>query len=145
MNFREFEMSLKLFEGKGDIRKVRRKKDKQDFELAMKKFGFKTEVDLVSFCVAIALYEKFKKGIEIKENPSLMQMAKMYSFKKAELYDLIIFNYLNTKENRLEKFEEFFYYGFKKLRDWLNDYGVDYMTEIETVCGFVNDFYQEKT
>jgi len=136
-------MTLELFEGKGDIRKVRRKKDKQDFELAMKKFGFKKEIDLVSFCAAITLHEKFNKEVEIKENPSLMQMAKMYSFKKAELYDLIIFNYLNTKENRLEKFEEYFYYGFKKLRDWLNDYGLDFTTEIETVCGFFRDFYRE--
>jgi len=137
-------MSLELFEGKSIVRKVRLKKDKNDFENAMKKFGFKTEVDLVSFCVAIALYEKFSKKIEINENPKLMKMASMYSFKKADLYDLIIYIYLNKESARVEKFEEYFYYGFKILRDWLNDYGVDFTTKIETVCGFFNDFYQKK-
>lgn len=128
-------MEYKEFEGKGVVRKPRLKKDQEFFDNVKEKLGFKEEIDLVTFCTAIALYkEHIKKSINKKDKPSLKEMAKMYSFKKRKLYDLIILNYFEVQENRLEEFEKYFYAGFEILREWFEEHGPDVNSEIERFC-----------
>jgi len=132
-------MSYELFEGKGIIRKVRLKKDKEFFNHAKKKLGFPEEIDLVTFCTAIALYkEHIGESLDKKDNLSLKEMAKMYSFKKGKLYDFIILNRLEVLEKRLEEFEKYFYVGFEILREWFEQYGPDVISEIERFCGILD-------
>ena len=128
-----------LFEGKKKVKKVRRQKEIEVFEAAKEKFGFKEEIDLFSFCSAIALFRENRGDQFIKEKPSLQEMTNMYSFRKADLYDLIVLHYLDIHEGRLEEFEKYFYSGFKYLNDWLEDFGADYNTSIELVCKFWED------
>lgn len=132
-------MRHELFEGKKKVRKVRRKKDLDDFDSSKRKLGFTDEIDFVSFCTSIGLYrEHIGKPLK-KEIPSLKEMANMYSFNKAELYDFIVFGYLNISKNRLEEFEKYFYAGFKFLKDWLDDIGIDLNSEVEIFCQFWDD------
>ena len=129
-------MAYVEFEGKGVVKKPRLKKDQEFFDNAKEKLGFKEEVDLVTFCTAIALYkEHLEKSINKRDKLSLKEMAKMYSFKKRKLYDLIILNCLKVQENRLEEFEKYFYAGFEILKEWFEDYGPDVNSEIERFCG----------
>jgi len=129
-------MPYELFEGKGNVRKPRLKKDQEFFDRAKKKLGFPEEIDLVTFCAAIALYkEHIGESLDKKDNLSLKEMAKMYSFKKGKLYDFIILNRLEVRENRLEEFEKYFYVGFEILREWFEQYGPDANSEIERFCG----------
>ena len=128
-------MPYELFEDKGILRKPRRKKDQEFFDLAKGKLGFPEEIDLVTFCVAIALYkEHIGESLYKEDNPSLKEMAKMYSFKKRELYDFIILNYLEVHEDRLAEFEKYFYAGFKILKEWFEQFGPDFTSEIERFC-----------
>jgi hypothetical protein len=132
-------MPYELFEGKGIVRKVKLKKDKEFFDRAKKKLGFPEEIDLVTFCTAIALYkEHIGESLDKKDNLSLKEMAKMYSFKKGKLYDFIILNRLEVRENRLEEFEKYFYVGFEILREWFEQYGPDATSEIERFCGILD-------
>jgi len=136
-------MSNKLFEGKGNIRKVKGKKDEEFFNNAKQLLGFKEEIDFVTFCVALALIKKYL-GKKLPDNTySLKEMAKMYSFKKADLYDLLIMEYVGKSENRLEEFEKYFCSGFKMLRDWFDNFGPDANWEIERFCE-ICDFLNEK-
>ncbi len=129
-------MAYDVFEGKGNVRKPRLKKDQEFFDDAKEKLGFKEEMDLVTFCAAIALYkEHLKKSINKKDRVSLKEMAKMYSFKKRKLYDLIILNCLEIQKERLEEFEKYFYAGFEILREWFEEHGPDVNYEIERFCG----------
>lgn len=128
-------MSYEIFEGKLGVRKPKLKKDKEFFDRAKKRLGFTEEIDLVTFCTAIALFkEHLGESIDKKDKLNLKEMAKMYSFKKAKLYDFIILNYLEVKENRLEEFEKYFYAGFEILREWFEEYGPDANSEIERFC-----------
>ena len=132
-------MPYELFEGKGIVRKVRLKKDKEFFDRAKKKLGFADEIDLVTFCAAIALYkEHIGESLDKKDNLILKEMAKMYSFKKGKLYDFIILNRLEVRENRLEEFEKYFYAGFEILREWFEQYDPDATSEIERFCGILD-------
>jgi len=109
--------------------------------------GFKEEIDLVTFCVATAFYTKLKDGeIELDDQVSLKEMAKMYSFGKSKLYDLLVLNFLDTKENRLELFEKYFCAGFKILRRWFseNESGVITNTGLERICGIIESISEEK-
>ena len=125
-------MTYDVFEGKGIVRKVRLNKDKEFFDYAKEKLSFAEEIDLVTFCAAIALYkEHLGEPIDKKEKLSLKEMAKMYSFKKAKLYDFIIFSWLEVQENRLEEFEKYFYAGFEILRKWFENHGPDTTNELE--------------
>lgn len=129
-------MPYEVFEGKGNVRKPRLKKDKEFFDRARKKLGFKEEIDLVTFCTAISLYEEHLGGhLNKKQAPSLKEMAKMYSFKKRKLYDFIILNYLEVQEDRLKEFEKYFYTGFEILREWFEEHGADANSEIERFSG----------
>jgi len=129
-------MAYDVFEGKQVVKKPLLKKDQEFFNDAKEKLGFKEEMDLVTFCAAIALYkEHLKKLINKEDKLSLKEMAKMYSFKKRKLYDLIILNCMNLQENRLEEFEKYFYAGFEILKEWFEDYGPDVNSEIERFCG----------
>ena len=70
-------MPYELFEGKGNVRKPRLKKDQEFFDRAKKKLGFPEEIDLVTFCAAIALYkEHIGESLDKKDNISLKEMAK---------------------------------------------------------------------
>ncbi len=138
-------MAYELFEGKGIVRKVKLKKDKEFFDRAKRKLGFRDEIDLVTFCTAVALYkENMGEAIGRKDKLSLKEMAKMYSFKKAKLYDFIILNYLVVKENRLEEFEKYFYAGFEILREWFEEYGPDANSEIERFCAIWDYITEER-
>lgn len=139
-NFREMKkMPYELFEGKGNVRKPRLKKDQEFFDRAKKKLGFPEELDLVTFCAAVALYkEHIGESLDKKDNLSLKEMAKMYSFKKRKLYDFIILNRLEVRENRLEEFEKYFYAGFEILKEWFEQYGPDVTSEIERFCGILD-------
>jgi len=132
-------MPYELFEGKIKVRKVRLKKDEEFFNQAKKKLGFADEIDLVAFCAAIALYkEHIGESLDKKDNLSLKEMTPMYSFKKGKLYDFIILNRLEVRENRLEEFEKYFYVGFEILREWFEQYGPDATSEIERFCGILD-------
>ncbi|GAF80836.1 unnamed protein product, partial [marine sediment metagenome] len=61
------------------------------------------------------------------------------SFKKAELFDFIVLGYFNISKNRLEEFEKYFYAGFRFLKDWLDDIGIDLNSEVEIYCQFWDD------
>lgn len=125
-------MTYEVFEGKGIVRKVRLNKDKEFFNYAKEKLSFVEEIDLVTFCTAIALYkEHLEEPLDKKEKLSLKEMAKMYSFKKAKLYDFIILSCLEVQENRLEEFEKYFYAGFEILRKWFENHGPDTTNELE--------------
>lgn len=125
-------MTYEVFEGKGIVRKVRLSKDKEFFNYAKKKLSFVEEIDIVTFCTAIALYkEHLEEPLDKKEKLSLKEMAKMYSFKKAKLYDFIILSCLEVQENRLEEFEKYFYAGFEILRKWFENHGPDTTNELE--------------
>jgi len=132
-------MPYEVFEGKKKVRKVKYKRDSDDFDYAKRRFGFIDEIDLVSFCAAIALLKEHQGSSLTKENPSLKEMAMMQSFRKAELYDRIILDYLDVAEDRLLEFEKYFYVGFKFLRDWLDEYGPDLNNEIELICQICGD------
>lgn len=133
-------MPYELFEGKKKVRKVKSKKDLNDFESIKERFAFPDEVDLVSFCTAIALYkESIGDSLKKIDKLSLLQMANMQSFRKASLYDFIVMNFLDKHKYRLEEFEKYFYAGFKYLRDWLDEWGPDLNTEIELFSRFWED------
>ncbi len=130
-------MNYEVFEGKGTVRKPRKKEDQEFFERAKGQLGFSEEIDLVTFCVAIAFYKKSEDGnIELHDKVSLKEMAKMYSFEKSKLYDLLVLNFLDTKEGRLELFEKYFYAGFEILQRWFseNESGVITNTGLERIC-----------
>jgi len=140
-------MNYEVFEGKGTVRKPRIKKDQDFFERAKGQLGFREEIDLVTFCVAIALFKKSDDGnIELHDKVSLKEMAKMYSFEKSKFYDLLVLNFLDTKENRLELFEKYFYAGFEILQRWFseNESGVITNTRLERICD-ICDFITEET
>ncbi|MGV9141428.1 MAG: hypothetical protein ACOC1X_00660 [Promethearchaeota archaeon] len=126
-------MTYELFEGKKVVRKPKIKKDKEFFEEALEKLSFKKfqEIDLVTFCAAIGLYKEYKGENVVFEEPKLKELAKMYSFKKADLYDNIVLNFLEIDSNRLEVFEKYFYAGFKILEEWFEDYGPESKCELE--------------
>lgn len=134
-------MVYEVFEGKGTVRKPRLKKDQEFFDHAKERLAFREEIDLVTFCVAIALYKKDNDAsIQLKDKISLKEMAKMYSFGKKEFYDLLVLNYLDNKEQRLETFEKYFYAGFEILRDWFshNESSMITNTGLEKICGIWN-------
>ncbi len=129
-------MPYELFEGKGSIRKPMLKKDKEFFDQAKEKLRFTEEIDLVTFCTAIALFkEHHGEHIDKKDTLSLKEMTKISSFKKAKLYDIIILNYLEVEEERLDIFEKYFYAGFEILKEWFENHGPDANSEIERFCG----------
>lgn len=112
-------MAYEIFEGKVTVRKPRRKGDQEFFDRAKEQLGFREEIDLVTFCVAIAFYKKESDGnIKLKDDINLKEMAKIYSFEKSQFYDLLVLNYLDNREDRLEIFEKYFYAGFEILRSW---------------------------
>jgi len=128
-------MTYEVFERRGIVKKPALKKDKEFFELAKDKLGFVEEINLVTFCTAIALYKEDIGETLSKKMIKLKEMAKMYSFKKAKVYDLIILNYLEVQENRLEEFERYFCAGLDILREWFEEYGPDCNSVIERFCG----------
>jgi hypothetical protein len=138
-------MNYEVFEGKLTVRKPRRKEDQEFFERAKGQLGFREEIDLVTFCVAIALFKKSEDGdIELEDKVSLKEMAKMYSFGKSKFYDLLVLNFLDTKEDRLYLFERYFYAGFKILQRWFseNEPSIITNTGLERICE-VCDFITE--
>ncbi len=140
-------MNYEVFEGKGTVRKPRRKEDQEFFERAKGQLGFREEIDLVTFCVAIAFYKKYKDGeIELLDKVSLKEMAKMYSFEKSKFYDLLVLNFLDIKENRLKLFEKFFYAGFEILQRWFSENESEVITNtgLERICD-IYDFITEET
>ena len=132
-------MSYEIFEGKGSLRKPRRKNDLEFFDYAKKSLGFNDDVDLVSFCAAIAINRRVSGNkVKLVKKPSLKQMVKMQSFHKAKLYDFILMNSFDIKTSRLEEFERHFYAGFKILKNWFDDSGPDTTSEIERFCELFN-------
>ena len=128
-------MTYEVFEGKGVIKKPRRKSDKDFYDEAIKQLNFKSEIDFATLCASIGLFMKNNnKQIELIDDLSLQEMTKMASFQKKELYDLIILSHLEIKEDRLNEFEKYFYAGFLILKEWFEDYGPDMNSEIERFC-----------
>jgi len=120
------------FDGEKAVRTVRLKKDEGFFKNAVKKLGFKNEIDLVTFCVAIALRKEYKdKTLNKKLLTSAKKLVGMESFDKRDLYDLIILEYLNLREGRLKEFETYFYTGFNILKEWFKENNADLRSEIE--------------
>lgn len=128
-------IEYEVFEGKGIVRKPKKKKDKEFFNNIKEKLGFNNDIDFATFCTAIAIYKKYNnEPLDMKDKPSLKEMAKMYSFDKKKLYDFIILSHLEVEEKRLEEFEKYFYAGFELLKEWFEEYGPDTNTEIERLC-----------
>ena len=129
-------MTYAPFEGEKSVRTVKLKKDKEFFKKAVKKLGFKKEIDLVTFCAAIALYKEYEyKTLDKKLLTSTKKLVGIESFDKKDLYDLVILEHLGFKENRLKEFETYFYTGFNILKEWFENYGPDVNSEIERFCG----------
>jgi len=129
-------MTYEPFEGEKSVRTVRLKKDEKFFKKAVKKLGFKKEIDLVTFCAAIALYKEYKyKTLEKKLLTSAKKLVGIESFDKKDLYDLVILEHLGFKENRLKEFEKYFYTGFNILKEWFEENDADANSEIERFCG----------
>lgn len=122
----------KPFDGEKAVRTVRRKTEQVFFKKAVKKLGFKNEIDLVTFCVAIALRKEYKdKTLNKKPLTSAKKLVGMESFDKKDLYDLIILEYLNLREKRLKEFETYFYTGFNILKEWFEKNNADFSYQIE--------------
>jgi hypothetical protein len=85
-------MEYKVFEDEKTIKTVKKPEDIEDFEYYKKKLGFikEKDIDLITFCAAIALRKEFE-GEEIKKRtlPG-KKLATMVTFDKAKFYDLIV-------------------------------------------------------
>ena len=124
------------FEGEKSVRTVRAPKDKKFFKRAKEKLGFKLEIDLVTFCVAIALRKEYEnKTLNKKPLTFAEKLVGMESFNKRTFYDLLILDYLGVKENRLKEFETYFYTGFNILKEWFEENDADANSEIERFFG----------
>lgn len=125
-----------VFEGKKSVRAVGKKSDREFFDYAEDMLGFKTDIDLVTFCAALALRLDYE-GARPKKRKLFhpRKLVGMESFEKRTLYDNIILEYLGVKENRLEAFETLFYTGLRFLKTWFDDVGTEYSSELERFCG----------
>lgn len=127
-------MTYSVFEGKKSVRSVRKMTDKNFFKEMTKKLSFKKDIELVTFCVALAMRKEHQEdGLTKKSMTGGTKIAGMESFEKRELYDRIILDHLNIEEDRLIEFETYFYTGFNMLREWSEEYGPDANSEIERI------------
>ena len=125
-------MRYEVFEGEKAVNTVRLKRDKDFFDNAIKKLGFKNEIDLVTFCASIALYKEcIERDLDKMPLSNRKKLVGMETFDKRKLYDFLILNYLEIKEKRLEDFEKYFYTGFNILRRWFEKHEPDTTSELE--------------
>jgi len=125
-------MTYEVFEGEKSVRTVRLKKDEEFFKKAAKKLGFKWDIHLITFCVAIALRKEYKdKTLDKRPLTSAKKLVGMESFDKKDFYDCVISEYLGIKGGRLKEFETYFYTGFNILKEWFEEYDADTNSEIE--------------
>ena len=129
-------MTYVPFEGEKSVKTVRLKKDGEFFKKAVKKMGFKKDIDLVTFCVAIAIRKEYEdKTLAKKPLTSSQKLVGMESFDKKDFYDLIILEYLNFRKERLKEFETYFYTGFTVLHEWFEENDAEASSEIERFSG----------
>ena len=129
-----------IFEGEKSVRTVGIERERVFFEKLIKKFGFKRDIDLVTFCTSIAIMKEFRDENQLKiqlQRPK--KLAGMETFDKSDFFDLIILEHLEVNSKRLKLFEVYFYTGFKLLRNWFENNDPDMKYEIER-CSRIWDF-----
>ena len=136
-------MSYEIFEGKKDVRTVRRNADKEFFQRAVKKLKFKRDIDLVIFCTSVGLYRSKLKGLDRKErSPSLKKLTSVATFENRRLFDFLILTYLNVEKERLKEFEAYFYTGFIILKNWFEKNDKNMTNTIDRFCTICDDLLE---
>jgi len=124
------------FEEKGKVNIFHKNRDEyQTFENIQEGLGLPDKIDLYLLSASICLYKEQNGSLEreLKELPSSREMAKMYTFKKADLYDSIIIHVKEVYEDRLEELEKYFYTGFQILKEWWSEKGIDKEDELARI------------
>lgn len=138
-------MNYKLFEDKKSIKIMRREEEREDFNRIKKKLGFGEDIDLVTFCASIGLKKYIESNLRLDELPGSKKLADISTFDESKLFDYLIITCLNEKEKRLRKFESLFYTGFKILKKWFDENGVDIRKELEGFSDILDYVNKVKT
>lgn len=137
-------MDAKVFEGTDRINSLskKRKREFEDLKDLEDKLNFPSELDLVVFCTSIGLYKVEIGNNEFKKLPSSRELVSTLRFEDKDLFDRLIIT-LGREKNRLEKFEGYFYTGFKVLRKWLKEREPDLDNELERFSDII-DYLDEE-
>ena len=138
-------MRYTVFEGRKDVRKPKLKTDREVFDRLRINLGFSREINLVEFCTSIALRIKQAGGnIEIVDSPKLQKMVDISYFENAEIYDIVISEFMGVKTGRMEEFERLFYAGFRLLKGWDINYGAEATSVVERFTSVWNNLIENQ-
>ncbi len=128
------------FEGEGKVNIFHKSLEYETFNNIKEGLNLPDKIDLYLLATSICIYKEEKGTLErdLKGLPSSKEMAKMYTFKKADLYDSIITHYKEVYEDRLEELEKYFYTGFQIIKEWWQKEGIDKEDELARFISLKN-------
>lgn len=130
----DINLNNELFEGVNKINIFYKNRDEyEDYFIPIKNgLNLNDDIDLYLLCVSIYFYLIEKdRAISLKTIPSSKELAKMYTFKKAEIYDRIIIHGLNNFNKRIDYLANCFYTGFQIIKKWWDLTGEDKKDELD--------------
>lgn len=138
-------MSYQLFEGKIDVRTVKKPEDVESFQKIKRRLKFERDIDLIVFCASIGLYRcEIKKSDEKTKKTSLVKLTTIPTFDRARLFDFIVLTFLKIEGERMHEFESYFYTGFKILEEWFQNNDGNMNNTLERFSTIINDLLTNK-
>lgn len=125
----------KIFEGLDSVKVSKKKEDKEDLEKFRNKLGLDTQLEVISLSASIALFLEHNNILLINPNIGKTEkLANMNSFKKAELFDIILYENYEISEKRYDEFLKYYYIGFNIIKDWYRTKGSLLSNEVSRYC-----------
>jgi len=127
-------VSYQLFEGAKDIKIMKNENDRKTFDQFKQRFGYKIDMDFITFCASIGIYKLYRENTKIQILKGPKKHANITAFSNSKIFDYLILNSLEIKEDRMKFFQNLFYTGLKILEKWNNQFGEYIESELECLC-----------